>query len=246
MVTGMFRDRDSAERAYGALSSRGYTDRDLNLAMSDETRKRYFSDDVAVTELGNKAAKGAGVGGTIGATAGAIAAAIAAVGTSLVVPGLGLVIAGPAAAAVAGAGAGGVAGGLLGALVGWAIGLYGGRPFLERRGRWFHLGPERLDRAERWFERWEDQAVLIGRLTPVVRSFVSIPSGLFGEPLRRYTLLTLAGSAIWCFFFAGLGWALGSGYKNVDHVTHVIEALIVIALIGFAVYLLRRRSLTRR
>lgn len=121
MVTGMFRDRDSAERAYGALSARGYTDRDLNLAMSDETRKRYFTDDVAVTELGNKAAKGAGVGGTIGATAGAIAAAIAAVGTSLVVPGLGLVIAGPAAAALAGAGAGGVAGGLLGALVGWSI-----------------------------------------------------------------------------------------------------------------------------
>src|SRR6185312_4561593 len=89
-------------------------------------------------------------------------------------------------------------------------------------------------------------AVFLGRLTPLVRSFVSIPSGLFGEPLRRYTLLTLAGSAIWCFFFAGLGWALGSGYKNVDHVTHVIEALIVIALIGFAVYLLRRRSLTRR
>ena len=77
MVTGMFRDRESAERAYGALSSRGYSDRDVNLAMSDETRKRYFTEDVAVTELGNKAAKGAGVGGTIGATAGAIAAAIA-------------------------------------------------------------------------------------------------------------------------------------------------------------------------
>ena len=121
MVTGMFRDRDSAELAYGALSSRGYSERDVNLAMSEDTRKRYFTDDVAVTELGNKAAKGAGVGGTIGATAGAIAAAIAAVGTSLVVPGLGLVIAGPAVAALAGAGAGGVAGGILGALVGWAI-----------------------------------------------------------------------------------------------------------------------------
>jgi hypothetical protein len=121
MVTGMFRDRDSAERAYQALPARGYSERDINLAMSDDTRKRYFSDDVAVTELGNKAAKGAGVGGAVGATAGAIAAAIAAVGTSLVVPGLGLVIAGPAAAAIAGAGAGGVAGGFLGALVGWAI-----------------------------------------------------------------------------------------------------------------------------
>lgn len=119
MVTGMFRDRDSAERAYGALSTRGYTDRDVNLAMSDDTRRRYFAD--TETELGNKAAEGAGVGGAIGATAGAIAAAIAAVGTSIAIPGLGLVIAGPAVAALAGAGAGGVTGGLIGALVGWGI-----------------------------------------------------------------------------------------------------------------------------
>jgi hypothetical protein len=120
MVTGMFRDRDSAERAYNALPARGYTERDINLAMSEETRKRYFSDGTQ-TELGNKAAEGAGVGGAVGATVGAIAAAVAAIGTSLVIPGLGIVIAGPAAAALAGAGAGGVTGGLIGALVGWSI-----------------------------------------------------------------------------------------------------------------------------
>jgi hypothetical protein len=120
MVTGMFRDRDSAERAYALSTARGYSDRDINLAMSDDTRKRYFSDG-ETTELGNKATEGAGVGGAVGATVGAIAAAIAAVGTSLVVPGLGLVIAGPAAAALAGAGAGGVTGGIIGALVGWGI-----------------------------------------------------------------------------------------------------------------------------
>src|SRR5207237_4028461 len=66
----------------------------------------------------------------------------------------------------------GTLGYLVGAVAGWAIGLCGGRPLLERRGRLFHLGPDRLDRAERWFERWDDLAVLIGRLTPVVRSFV--------------------------------------------------------------------------
>jgi len=119
MVTGMFRDRDNAERAYNTLSSRGYTERDVNLAMSEDTRKRHFGDHD--TELGNKAAEGAGVGGAIGATAGAIAAALATVGTSLAIPGLGLVIAGPAVAALAGAGAGGVTGGLIGALVGWGI-----------------------------------------------------------------------------------------------------------------------------
>lgn len=121
MVTGLFRDRDSAERAYQIVHARGYDTSDINLAMSDETRKRHFSSTTATTELGNKAAEGAGVGGAIGGTIGAIAAAIAAVGTSLVIPGLGIVIAGPAAAALAGAGAGAAAGGLLGALVGWGI-----------------------------------------------------------------------------------------------------------------------------
>src|SRR5438874_11518551 len=97
----------------------------------------------------------------------------------------------------------GTIGYLLGALAGWAIGLYGGRPFLERRGRWFHLTHERLERAERWFERWEGWAVFVGRLTPVARSFISIPAGVFEAPLPRYTVLTAAGSAIWCFAWAG-------------------------------------------
>ncbi|HWI12912.1 MAG TPA: hypothetical protein VNT02_01615 [Burkholderiales bacterium] len=122
MVTGLFRDRESAERAYGALPARGYSHDDVNVVMSDETRKRYFPSDAQVTtELGTKAAEGAGVGGAIGGTIGAIAGAIAAVGTSIAIPGLGLIIAGPAAAAVAGAGAGSIGGGLLGALIGWGI-----------------------------------------------------------------------------------------------------------------------------
>jgi hypothetical protein len=123
-VTGLFRDRDSAERAYQSLHERGYTKDDLNLVMSDETRKRHFDTTTATgaqTELGNKAAEGAGIGGAIGGTVGAIAAAIAAVGTSVAIPGLGVVIAGPIAAALAGAGAGAASGGLIGALIGWGI-----------------------------------------------------------------------------------------------------------------------------
>lgn len=122
LVTGLFNDRESAERAYQSASSRGY-DKSINLVMSDATRKRHFSDvnGADQTELGNKAAEGAGIGGAIGGTLGAIAAAIAAVGTSIAIPGLGLVIAGPLAAAFAGAGAGAATGGVVGALIGWGI-----------------------------------------------------------------------------------------------------------------------------
>lgn len=121
-VTGLFRDQDSAERAYLAATQAGYSANDINVIMSEETRERYYGKNATLeTEVGNKAAEGAAVGGAIGATAGAIAAAIAAAGTVLALPGLGLVIAGPLAAGVAGAGAGGVTAGLVGALIGWGI-----------------------------------------------------------------------------------------------------------------------------
>lgn len=127
ILTGLFRDRDSAEQAYQNVLDRGYGNDDINLVMSDDARRRHFGDDDASvasgrpTELGNKAAKGAGIGAGVGGALGALAAAVAAVGTSIALPGLGLVIAGPVAAALAGAGAGGAAGGLLGALIGWGI-----------------------------------------------------------------------------------------------------------------------------
>ena len=121
MLTGMFRDRESTEHAYNTLQERGYTKDDINLVMSDETRKKHFSGDVKETEIGTKAAEGAGKGSAIGSTVGAIVGVIAAIGTSLVIPGLGIVIAGPIAAGLAGAGAGGITGGVIGALVGSGI-----------------------------------------------------------------------------------------------------------------------------
>lgn len=121
-LTGIFKDRESAEKAYNSLSERGYTKDEVNLVMSDETRKKYFhKDGDNDTDLGDKAMEKAGVGSAIGGTIGAIAGAIAAIGTTLAIPGLGLVIAGPVAAALAGAGAGGLTGGLVGALVGSGI-----------------------------------------------------------------------------------------------------------------------------
>jgi membrane protein DedA with SNARE-associated domain len=141
----------------------------------------------------------------------------------------------------------------LGAIVGWAIGDYGGRPYLERHGRWLHLDAAKLDRAQAWFDRWEDWAVFLGRLTPVVRSFISVPAGVFRAPFVRYTLLTLAGSAIWCFGLAGIGWALGASWEQFHHAfqyaDYLVAAAVVagIALLGWKLVARRRagRAATR-
>jgi membrane protein DedA with SNARE-associated domain len=131
---------------------------------------------------------------------------------------------------------------LAGSIVGWAIGLYGGRPLLESRGRWFHLGPEQLDRAERWFDRWDDLAVLIGRIAPVIRSFISIPAGVFRMPFWRYTVLTLIGSAVWAFALAGAGYGLGRSYEHLHSDFRFVDYAVAALVVGLVAYLLYRRK----
>lgn len=140
----------------------------------------------------------------------------------------------------------GTLGYLLGSVAGWAVGRSGGRSLLERHGRWLHLSPQSLERAESWFARYGAWAVFLGRLTPVVRSFISIPAGALGSPIGPYTVLTLAGSAIWCFGFAGAGWALGSNYHTLDHAFTVLEVVLVAGIVMAAVvWLVRRRRRAR-
>ena len=140
---------------------------------------------------------------------------------------------------------GGTAGYVIGSLVGWGIGFYGGRVFLERHGRWMHLPPERLERAEAWFELRGDAAVLLGRILPVVRSFVSIPAGILEMRLGRYTALTLPGSAAWCFALAGVGVGVGESWERFHegfrYADYTVAALIVAAVALLVVRAARRR-----
>jgi membrane protein DedA with SNARE-associated domain len=143
----------------------------------------------------------------------------------------------------------GTVGYVIGSLIGWGIGFYGGRPFLERRGRWFHLTPDRLDRAEAWFARYGDWAVLLGRVMPVVRSFISIPAGVLEMPLVRYTVLTAIGSAAWCFGIAAAGVALGSSWEHFHesfrYADYAVGLLVVLA-VGYGAFKLARRRARRR
>lgn len=118
LLTALFSNREGAEQAYHSLKERGYSDSEINVMMTDETREKFYGKN---SELGTKAMEGAGAGSMIGGAIGAVVAGIAAIGTNVLLPGLGIVIAGPLAAALAGAGAGGAAGGILGAFIGWGI-----------------------------------------------------------------------------------------------------------------------------
>jgi membrane protein DedA with SNARE-associated domain len=149
-------------------------------------------------------------------------------------------VAGYIAAALAG-----TIGYLVGALIGWLIGFYGGRPLLERRGSLLHLTPQRLARADHWFAQRGDSAVLFGRVTPVVRSFISIPAGVMRMPVGRYLALSLIGSAVWAFALAGVGWGVGRSYRRFHSSFDLVTgAIVVVLVVGVAAWvgMQRRRA----
>jgi membrane protein DedA with SNARE-associated domain len=134
----------------------------------------------------------------------------------------------------------GTLGYLAGSLAGWAIGRRGGMELIERRGRWLHLGGARFARAERWFDRFGSAFVFFGRLTPLVRSFVSIPAGVLGIRLGRYAVLTLLASLVWCLAFAAAGWALGGNWERVHHAFRYVDYAAIAAVVVLAATLLVR------
>ncbi len=137
----------------------------------------------------------------------------------------------------------GTLGYLAGSLGGWALGRAGGRALIERRGRWLHLGPERFARAEGWFARYGSAFVFFGRLTPLLRSFVSIPAGVLEFPLARYAALTALASLLWCAAFGIAGYALGSNWDSVHHAFRYADYAAVAAAVAIvAAVLVRRRA----
>ena len=140
----------------------------------------------------------------------------------------------------------GIVANMIGAAVGWAVGSLGGRPFLERHGRWLHVDAEKLDRTERRFHDRGALAVPLGFALPLARSFVAIPAGIVRVDLRRFLPLALIGIAVFCFAVAGIGWAVGNSYSRIHgDLRYVDGAIAVIAIVIVAAWLiLKRRSST--
>ena len=131
-------------------------------------------------------------------------------------------------------------GNLLGAAIGWWIGDLGGRALIQRYGRYIHVSEEKLDRAERWFDRYDDWAVPLGLATPLARSFVAIPAGIVRVPFRRFLVLALLGSTVFCFGLGAAGWALGSAYTHAHHALGYVDDVVVAGIVLLAAYLLYR------
>jgi membrane protein DedA with SNARE-associated domain len=137
--------------------------------------------------------------------------------------------------------AAGVAGEVVGAYIAWFIGRAGGRPFVERYGRYVLLTNRDLDRAEGWYQRHSRWGVFGSRLLPVIRNFVAVPAGVAEVPLVRFGLLTFAGSLVWCSAMAIIGYELGSSWKSVMHGFNYAGYLLIgLAVLAVAVFLVHR------
>ena len=156
-VSKVFNTREDADRAYNDLATRGYSQDDINVMMSDETRNRHFTDVDHDTALGDKVADNAGTGSLIGGGVGAVVGAIAAIGSNVLLPGLGLIVAGPLAAGLAGAGAGAATGGLIGALTGMGVPEDEAERYrddIKNGGIYMGFKPRHEDDARDTYNRW--------------------------------------------------------------------------------------------
>ena len=141
----------------------------------------------------------------------------------------------------------GAIGNLVGSWAAWGVGYVGGRPLIERWGRYIFLRPHELQRAEAWFERYGQTAVFVSRLLPVVRTFISLPAGVAEMPLARFSVFTFLGCLPWTFALTAVGWAVGSQWLVVEHylkpISYVIAAACVLVV---AVWYARRVAAERR
>ena len=135
---------------------------------------------------------------------------------------------------------------LIGSWLAYWAGRVGGRPLIERWGKYVFLREHELDRAEAWFRDHGEAAVFVSRLLPVVRTFISLPAGVAEMPFRRFTIYTFLGCLPWTFALAGVGYALGSRWATVDRYFRPISiAVAAVIVVGVAWWLIKRARARR-
>ncbi len=139
----------------------------------------------------------------------------------------------------------GVAGNVVGSWIAWGVGARGGRPVIERYGRFVHVTPKRLDLAQRWFDRYGNKVVFWSRMLPVVRTFISLPAGIARMPLGRFTLYTAAGALPWCTALTLAGVQVGKHWQEWHDRLRYLDYLVAALLVAGVVALWMRSRLTK-
>jgi membrane protein DedA with SNARE-associated domain len=139
----------------------------------------------------------------------------------------------------------GAIGNTIGSLIAYYVGAWGGRPLVAKYGKYVLVSHHDLDIADRWFQRWGNLTVLVSRMLPVVRTFISFPAGVSRMPVWQFTAYTFAGSFPWSMGLAAAGYALGSNWEDLRNWMRPADypiAIVVLALIAWYVYRHIRRS----
>jgi len=132
----------------------------------------------------------------------------------------------------------GALGNLFGSLIAYYVGLKGGRPILEKYGKYILLTKSKLQLADEWFEKYGHEAVLISRVLPGVRTFISLPAGITHMDLKKFVLYTFFGSLPWCFALGYIGFLLGPSWETIKSYFHLLDILVAIGVVAFLVYLI--------
>jgi membrane protein DedA with SNARE-associated domain len=131
----------------------------------------------------------------------------------------------------------GAVGCLVGSVVAYAVGYWGGRPFVERYGKWVLISPRELEWADRWFERYGGAAVFFSRLLPIIRTFISLPAGIARMPFIKFCVYSFVGSFPWCLGLTYVGFVMGENWTSLRKYFHKFDIVIAAVLIaGFAVW----------
>ncbi|TAL86160.1 MAG: DedA family protein [Rhodanobacter sp.] len=141
----------------------------------------------------------------------------------------------------------GAIGCVLGSWLAYAVGAWGGRPLAERYGKYVLISPDDLDLADRWFQRYGGIIIFVGRLLPVIRTFIAFPAGVARMPLWRFSLYTFLGSFIWCWALAWMGLKLGEHWDTLGVYFHRFDAAIgAVILVALGLYVWRHIRHLRR
>jgi len=136
----------------------------------------------------------------------------------------------------------GTLGCLAGSLIAYYIGLWGGRPLLERYGKYLLIRKHELDLADKWFGKYGDRAVFVSRLLPVVRTYISFPAGIVKMDVKKFSLYTVLGSLLWCFGLAYIGVLLGPHWVDIEGLFRYLDIAVIVGIIALVAYLIYHRE----